>query len=78
MQKSSGVLGTRAALALGYYDYNRAHYPEAAKWLARAKSDPLLERLRAVLERGNEYRFEPQRGRAGAARASFAKNLQTR
>lgn len=41
-QKSSGVLGTRAALALGYYDYNRAHYPEAAKWLARAKTDPLL------------------------------------
>jgi soluble lytic murein transglycosylase len=42
MQKSSGVIGMRAALALGYYDYSRAHYPEAAKWLARAKSDPLL------------------------------------
>jgi soluble lytic murein transglycosylase len=42
MQKSSGVLGTRAALALGYYDYNKAHYQDAAKWLARAKSDPLL------------------------------------
>jgi len=42
MQKSSGSLGTRAALALGYYDYNKAHYQEAAKWLARAKSDPLL------------------------------------
>jgi soluble lytic murein transglycosylase len=42
MQKSSGVLGMRAALVLGYYDYNRAHYPEAAKWLARAKNDPLL------------------------------------
>ena len=43
MQKSSGVLGMRAALALGYYDYSRAHYPEAAKWLARAKGDPLLD-----------------------------------
>jgi soluble lytic murein transglycosylase len=42
MQKSSGVLAMRAALALGYYDYTRAHYPEAAKWLARAKTDPLL------------------------------------
>lgn len=42
MQKSSGALGMRAALALGYYDYTRAHYPEAAKWLARAKGDPLL------------------------------------
>ena len=40
--KSSGVLGLRAALALGYYDYNRAHFPEAARWLARAKADPLL------------------------------------
>jgi peptidoglycan lytic transglycosylase len=42
LQKSSGSLGTRAALALGYYDYNKAHYQDAAKWLARAKSDPLL------------------------------------
>ena len=42
MQKSSGVLASRAALALGYYDYSKAHYQEAAKWLARAKSDPLL------------------------------------
>lgn len=37
MQKPSGVLGMRAALVLGYYDYNRAHYPQAAQWLARAK-----------------------------------------
>jgi soluble lytic murein transglycosylase len=41
-EKSSGVLGQRAALALGYYDYNRAHFPEAARWLTRAKDDPLL------------------------------------
>jgi soluble lytic murein transglycosylase len=41
-QKSSGVLGMRAALALGYFDYGRGHYPEAAKWLERAKADPLL------------------------------------
>jgi soluble lytic murein transglycosylase len=41
-QKSSGIPGIRAALALGYYDYCKGRYPEAAKWLARAKSDPLL------------------------------------
>ncbi|MGD0546145.1 MAG: hypothetical protein ABSB65_17210 [Candidatus Acidiferrales bacterium] len=26
MQKSSGALASRAALALGYYDYSKAHY----------------------------------------------------
>jgi soluble lytic murein transglycosylase len=41
-QKSSGVLGARAALALGYYDYSKADYPPAAKWFERAKGDPLL------------------------------------
>ena len=42
MQKSSGVLARRAALALGYFDYTKGHYPQAAKWLERAKEDPLL------------------------------------
>ena len=41
-QKSAGVLGLRAALALGYYDYNHGKYLQAAKWLDRAKADPLL------------------------------------
>jgi hypothetical protein len=41
-QKSSGVLGMRAALTLGYFEYGRANYAVAAKWLARAKGDPLL------------------------------------
>jgi soluble lytic murein transglycosylase len=41
-QKAAGVLGLRAALALGYYDYTRAHFPEAARWLDRAMGDPLL------------------------------------
>jgi soluble lytic murein transglycosylase len=40
--KSSGIEGARAALALGYYDYSRQHYADAAKWLDRSKSDPLL------------------------------------
>jgi soluble lytic murein transglycosylase len=42
MRKSSGTLGNRAALALGYYDYGKGNYSSAAKWLARAESDPLL------------------------------------
>jgi soluble lytic murein transglycosylase len=42
LQKSSGVLGTRAALALGYFDYTKGHFPQAAVWFARAKDDPLL------------------------------------
>jgi soluble lytic murein transglycosylase len=41
-QKSSGVLGYRAALALGYYDYGKAHFAQAAKWLKTAQSDSLL------------------------------------
>jgi soluble lytic murein transglycosylase len=42
LQKSSGVLGYRAALALGYYDYGKARYAQAAKWLQTAQSDLLL------------------------------------
>ena len=42
MQKNSGVFGARAALALGYFDYGKAHYAQAAKWFERAKADPLL------------------------------------
>jgi soluble lytic murein transglycosylase len=42
MRKSSGALGVRAALALGYYDYTKGHYAQAAKWLDIAQTDPLL------------------------------------
>ncbi|MGC1254224.1 MAG: tetratricopeptide repeat protein, partial [Candidatus Acidiferrales bacterium] len=41
-RKPSGVLGARAALALGYYDYTKGHYAQASKWLAIAQTDPLL------------------------------------
>ena len=40
--RSSSGLRTRAALALGFYDYSRNNYAEAGKWLERAKKDPLL------------------------------------
>ena len=35
-------LGERAALALGYYDYNNGRYPEARAWLDIAKPEKLL------------------------------------
>ena len=41
-RKSSESLGLRAALALGYYDYGRGRYVDAARWLAVAKTDPVL------------------------------------
>lgn len=41
-RKSSGVLGKRAALALGYYDYQRGEFDDAAKWMDRAQGDSLL------------------------------------
>jgi peptidoglycan lytic transglycosylase len=40
--KSPGTIAARAALALGYYDYSKANYAQAAKWLDRALADPLL------------------------------------
>ena len=42
LRKSSGVLGMRAALALGFDDYSNAKYPAALKWLTKAQGDPLL------------------------------------
>jgi soluble lytic murein transglycosylase len=41
-RKSSGVFAKRAALVLGYYDYQRGEFQTAAKWLAIAQGDPLL------------------------------------
>ena len=41
-QKSNGVFGERAALAIGYYDYSKTNYARAEKWLLQAQSDPLL------------------------------------
>lgn len=41
-QKPSGPLGARAALALGFFDYNRQNYTQAATWFVRARKDPLL------------------------------------
>ena len=42
-QKSSGVLGMRVALALGYYDLSKNRYADAVKWLEPAQNDPLLK-----------------------------------
>jgi soluble lytic murein transglycosylase len=42
LQKSPRGLNTRAALALGFYDYSRNNDAEADKWLELAKKDSLL------------------------------------
>jgi soluble lytic murein transglycosylase len=41
-RKSSGSLGLRAALALGFFDYGKGNYTQAAKWLTRAEADPMV------------------------------------
>ena len=41
-QKNPGATGSRAALALGYFDYGRGNFSDAEKWLLLAKNDPLL------------------------------------
>ncbi|MGH9703224.1 MAG: tetratricopeptide repeat protein, partial [Candidatus Acidiferrales bacterium] len=41
-KRSSGILGKRAALALGYSDYSKGHYPQARHWLRMAEDDFVL------------------------------------
>ena len=41
-KNASNVWGPRAALALGYEDYNKNRLPQAVKWFAKAKTDTLL------------------------------------
>jgi soluble lytic murein transglycosylase len=41
-KNAGSVWGARAALALGYDDYNKNHSQQALAWLTKAKSDALL------------------------------------
>ena len=41
-RKSAGIIGKRAALALGFYDYQRGEFDKAAQWLVIAQGDSLL------------------------------------
>jgi soluble lytic murein transglycosylase len=41
-KNAANVWGARAALALGYDDYNKNHGQQALAWFAKAKSDTLL------------------------------------
>lgn len=41
-REGKSTLGARAALALAFYDFNRANYSEARTWLDKASSDPVL------------------------------------
>lgn len=42
LHKPAGASGARAALALGYFEHTKGHYPQAASWLDIAQGDPLL------------------------------------
>jgi soluble lytic murein transglycosylase len=39
---ASSVWGQRAALALGYDEYSKGHFPQSMPWFQKAKPDPLL------------------------------------
>jgi peptidoglycan lytic transglycosylase len=41
-KNAASVWGARAALALGYDDFNKNHAPQSLAWLVKAKSDALL------------------------------------
>jgi soluble lytic murein transglycosylase len=41
-KNSGGVVGARAALALGYEDYTKNRWQQALAWFAKAKTDTLL------------------------------------
>ena len=41
-KNSGNAWGARAALALGYDDYNKNHMPQALAWFVKAAADPLL------------------------------------
>jgi soluble lytic murein transglycosylase len=66
-RKSPGVLGARAALALGYFDYSNGQYAQAAKWLERAQQDPLLRDYAVYWSAENEL----AQGRGAEALAEF-------
>jgi soluble lytic murein transglycosylase len=54
-QREKGTaIGARAALALGYYDYSRAHFTEARSWLEKAAADPLLSDYAMFWEAQND------------------------
>src|SRR4029077_18813787 len=48
------AIGARAALALGYYDYSRAHFTEGRSWLEKAAADPILSDYAMYWEAQND------------------------
>jgi soluble lytic murein transglycosylase len=42
-RRDAGVLGRRACLALGYFDYGKGRYAPAHRWLVQAQGDALLQ-----------------------------------
>lgn len=66
-KSSSGELGLRAALALGYFDYQRRHYAEARAWLEKAEGDPVLREYAVYWSAVNDQAM----GRSAEALASL-------
>jgi sirohydrochlorin ferrochelatase len=58
-RKKADVLGQRAALALGYYDYVKGRYAPARHWLEQAQGDPILREYAlywsALVSRAQRY-----------------------
>ena len=69
-RKSSGVLGPRAALALGYYDYAQGEFAKAAPWFERALQDPVLREYALFWTAENELGLD-QNAEALAALKQF-------
>ena len=74
-QKNPGAAGSRAALALGYFDYGRGKYPDAEKWLLHREKRSAAARLHHLLARGNSFRDGPQRRCAGRAETISRRNF---
>jgi soluble lytic murein transglycosylase len=53
-RETGTAIGARAALALGYYDYTRAHFAEARSWFEKAAADPLLSDYAMFWEAQND------------------------
>lgn len=66
-KNSGNIWGARAALALGYDDYNKNHLPQAMSWLAKAQADPLLRQYAIFWKGQTEHALK----RTRAALADF-------
>ncbi len=77
-KNSKSVWGQRAALALGYDDYTKARSPQALVWLAKAKSDTLLEEYTLFWTAQTERTLAQKCGSGPGSRDPLARSSQHR